>query len=65
MNMRKQKTHRGKSARPTRIAMSATLAAMAVSAALAGCSPKAGPPAALGIETEAPMELNLSCYHIH
>ena len=60
--MRKQKTHRGKSARPTRIAMSATLAAMAVSAALAGCSPKAGPPAALGIETEAPMELNLSCY---
>lgn len=57
--MRKPKTCRRKAARLVCMAMIATVAA---SAALTGCSKKRSPSQGSGVETEAPMELSLSCY---
>ncbi len=57
--MRKKKTCRKKTASFVCMAVIATLAA---SAAMAGCSRKGSRTTGAGIETEAPMELSLSCY---
>lgn len=57
--MRKQQSTRKKAPRFAYVAIAATLA---VSAPLAGCSKKEGPGQGAAVETEAPMELHLSCY---
>lgn len=44
------------------MASMAVIAALAVSAPLAGCSKKEAPGQGTAVETEAPMELHLSCY---
>lgn len=44
------------------MACMAVAATLAVSAPLAGCSQKEGPGQGTAVETEAPMELRLSCY---
>lgn len=56
--MRKQRTSKK---RKTKIVCVAMIAAISVSAAVSGCSKKETQPEA-NIETEAPMELHLSCY---
>lgn len=66
--MREQKSTRKKMPRlelhhsARRVACAAIAAALAVSAPLAGCSKKEGQGQGTAVETEAPMELHLSCY---
>lgn len=57
--MRKQLSN---SQKAYKLAYIAVAAALAISAPLAGCSKKEGPGQNTTVETEAPMELHLSCY---
>ena len=57
--MRKQNTYKGNVLRSIYMALAVMIA---MSMAVSGCSKKESQPKGEGIETEAPMELHLSCY---